>query len=181
MIDLVLGQEVNRRHENAPTHTVMASPVGELTLVRQAEDLVGLYYPHHRPAPSPARLGVRGTQGFEEFETQLSEYLAGARRHFDVPFRAIGHNHDQKVWSLVARVPYGETVTYGEVAREFDDGTTPQEIGAALARNPLCIVIPCHRVVGADGRLTGYAGGLWRKRLLLDLEQGVVGNVGRLF
>jgi methylated-DNA-[protein]-cysteine S-methyltransferase len=160
--------------------TAIASPWGDLTLVRRAEDLLGLYYARHRPAPSPVTLGVVGSDGFEAFEIQLAEYFAGARCHFSLRCRAIGNDHDLQVWALVSAIPYGETRTYGQMARALADGTTAQEIGAALARNPLCIVIPCHRVVGVDGKLTGYAGGLQRKRFLLDLEQGVAGFSGRL-
>ncbi len=171
MIGSLVEQGLKGLHENARSNVAIASPLGDLTLVRQSGNLVGLYYPRHRPAPSSPKLGVRTTEGFDEFETQLREYLAGARGRFELPFRAIGDDHDQKVWALVTGIPYGETVTYGQLACELEDGTTAQQIGAALARNPLCIVIPCHRVVGAGGRLTGYAGGLQRKRFLLDVEQ----------
>ena len=78
-------------------------------------------------------------------------------------------------------IPYGQTITYGELAAELADGSTPQEVGAAVGRNPLCIVIPCHRVVGKDGKLTGYAGGLDRKKSLLDLEEPAEVRAGRLF
>jgi methylated-DNA-[protein]-cysteine S-methyltransferase len=174
-------QGSKRRDVIAPSHTTIASPLGDLRLVRQSQDLVGLYYPRHRPAPRPASLGVRTAEGFYEFHAQLGEYLAGVRRHFDLTFRAIGRDQDQKVWGVVAGIPYGEMVTYGQIARELGEGTTAQEVGAALARNPLCIVIPCHRVIRADGQLAGYAGGLARKRFLLELEERVVGRPGRLF
>jgi methylated-DNA-[protein]-cysteine S-methyltransferase len=124
---------------------------------------------------------MRDAEGFDEFHAQINEYFAGVRRHFDLTYRAIGDDHDQKVWAHITEIPYGERVTYGQLARELKDGTTAQEVGASLARNPLCIVIPCHRVIRTDGQLAGYAGGLARKRLLLDLEERVVGRVGRLF
>jgi methylated-DNA-[protein]-cysteine S-methyltransferase len=82
---------------------------------------------------------------------------------------------------LVRRIPYGETITYGDLALQLGNGTNPQEVGAAVGRNPVCLLVPCHRVVGAGGKLTGYAGGLARKRFLLDLEAEVVGRPGRLF
>jgi methylated-DNA-[protein]-cysteine S-methyltransferase len=82
---------------------------------------------------------------------------------------------------LVRRIPYGQTATYGDLARLLGDSTTPQEIGAAVGKNPMCLLVPCHRVVGAGGKLTGYAGGLGRKRFLLDLEAEVVGRASRLF
>jgi methylated-DNA-[protein]-cysteine S-methyltransferase len=166
---------------DTPSHAVVPTVLGDLTLVRRAEELVGLYFHRHRPAPSRAQLGVRSRDGFAGFETQLSEYLAGARRDFDLPYRAIGDDQDRRVWALVAGIPYGEIVTYGQMARQLGDGTTAQGIGAALARNPLSIVIPCHRVIGAGGRLAGYTGGLGRKRFLLDLEQRLAPRFARLF
>lgn len=180
-MDALVDQGFDRLDEDGTAHVAVASALGELTVVRQSEDLVGLYYPGHRPAPPSGRLGTRGTGRPHEFERQLKQYLAGSRRHFDLPLRVIGTDHDRKVWALVADIPYGHMITYGQRARELGDGTTAQEVGAAVARNPLSIVIPCHRVVGADGRLVGYAGGLTRKRLLLDLEQGGAEKAGRLF
>jgi methylated-DNA-[protein]-cysteine S-methyltransferase len=92
-----------------------------------------------------------------------------------------GDAFDLRVWELVAGVPYGATVTYGELARQIGGDATPQTVGAAVGRNPLCIFVPCHRVVGRGGKLIGYAGGLVRKRALLDLEERVAGKTGRLF
>jgi methylated-DNA-[protein]-cysteine S-methyltransferase len=85
------------------------------------------------------------------------------------------------VWALIAQVPYGETATYGELATALGDGTSAKEVGTAVGRNPLSIVVPCHRIVGSTGQLTGYAGGLERKRFLLDLEHDVVAGPTRLF
>ena len=98
-----------------------------------------------------------------------------------MPVATNGDEHEERVWSLVRQIPYGETATYGDLARQLGDGTTPQEVGAAVGRNPVCLLVPCHRVVGAGGRLTGYAGGLVRKRFLLDLEAEVTGRATRLF
>jgi methylated-DNA-[protein]-cysteine S-methyltransferase len=166
----------------APSRTVVvASPLGDLTLVQESGKLVRLNLMRPRPAPTNSTLAPRYTGRGEAPVTELGEYFAGTRRRFTVPFRVIGSDFDRRVWSLAAAIPYGETTTYGALARRMDDGTTAQEVGAALGRNPLCVVIPCHRVVGAAGRLTGYAGGLHRKRFLLDLEQRVAGNPGRLF
>ncbi len=175
------GQLLVPLERNRAAHVAVASALGELTVVRQSEDLIGVFYPGHHPAPSPGTLGPPGTERFIDFERELSEYLAGARRRFDLRYRPIGTDHDRKVWAQVGDIPYGEVTTYGQLARELGDGTTAQEVGAAVARNPLSIVIPCHRVVGASGRLAGYTGGLKRKRFLLDLEQGFAGSSGRLF
>jgi methylated-DNA-[protein]-cysteine S-methyltransferase len=102
--------------------------------------------------------------------SQLGEYLDGDRSAFEVPLTVRGSEFDRRVWEWIAGIPYGETTTYGELARSLGAGTEPWDVGAAVGRNPLCIVIPCHRVVGATGRLTGYAGGLDRKRALLEIE-----------
>src|SRR5690349_16987357 len=109
------------------------------------------------------------------------EAVAGERRDFSLRVEAAGSAFQQRVWDRLARIPYGTTVTYGELAKELGDVVTAQEVGAAVGRNPVSIVIPCHRVVGANGALTGYAGGLRRKRALLDLEQDVASGPTRLF
>jgi methylated-DNA-[protein]-cysteine S-methyltransferase len=164
-----------------PAHKTMATPLGTLTLVRRGHVLVEVQFPGRRPALEPAKVGAAVEDGFDEFEAQLDEYFAGSRRRFDLPHAAMGAPEHQKIWGLVRDIPYGETTTYGRLAGELADGTNAQEVGAAVAQNPLCIVVPCHRVVGADGALTGYAGGLGRKRFLLDLERRVAGHPGRLF
>lgn len=105
-------------------------------------------------------------------EQQLTEYFAGERREFDLPLASDGTEFQRKVWSEVRRIPYGETASYGDIARRlgYEPGIS-RAVGAANGANPLPIVVPCHRVVGADGSLTGYAGGPDRKRILLELEQ----------
>jgi methylated-DNA-[protein]-cysteine S-methyltransferase len=163
------------------THTSVPSPLGDLTLVQRSGELLGLYFRHHRPAPANTVFGTASRYGFDEFVAQLDDYLTGVRQGFDAAFRVIGPPRDQRVWARVAEIPYGSTSTYGRIARELGDGTTAQEVGAALARNPLSLVIPCHRVIGANGALTGYAGGRHRKRFLLDLEQQGSDPATRLF
>jgi methylated-DNA-[protein]-cysteine S-methyltransferase len=166
------------------THTIIDSPLGELTLVSHDGALTGLYYPGHWYLPDPATFGARAESGFEEAEEQLAEYFAGERTAFELPTSTAGDAFQERVWELIARIPYGETTTYGELARELGDPAIARAVGGAVGRNPLSIVVPCHRVVGKDGKLTGYAGGLDRKRLLLDLEAptGVrVGSAARLF
>jgi len=153
------------------THTVAASPIGELTLVADGGCLTGVYFRHHWYRPDPAGFGVRAGAGFAEVYRQLGEYFAGERECFDLPVDARGDEFQRRVWELVGRIPYGETASYGELARRLGQGVLAKDVGAAVGRNPLCVIVPCHRVVGADGRLTGYAGGLARKRFLLDLEQ----------
>ncbi|MDT5274771.1 MAG: methylated-DNA-[protein]-cysteine S-methyltransferase [Mycobacterium sp.] len=155
----------------ATWHTVIGSALGELTLVRDAEGLRGLYFPHHWYRPDPATFGPRRDQGFDETTLQLTEYLAGARREFELALVARGDPLQIAVWRLIADIPYGATSSYGELAMQLGGGITAQQTGAAIGRNPLSIVVPCHRVVGRNGKLTGYAGGIARKSYLLDLER----------
>ncbi len=153
------------------THTTIDSPIGEITLVATDGKLNGLYFPHHWYRPDPATFGDRSDTGFEEVARQLAEYFAGDRTAFDLPTTAAGDRFQRRVWDLVDRIPYGQTRSYGDLARELGDPSLAQDVGAAVGRNPLCVIVPCHRVVGRDGELTGYAGGLARKRFLLELEQ----------
>lgn len=141
--------------------------------------MAGLYFPRHWPRPDRTAFGPRSDDGFEEVARQLGEYLGGSRRAFELPVTVKGTEFDRRVWELVAQVPYGETTTYGDLARALGTGTDPRDVGAAVGRNPLCIVIPCHRVVGSTGKLTGYAGGLDRKRTLLEIEHASGWRTGR--
>jgi len=151
-------------------HTNIDTPFGELTLVAENGNLSGVYFPGHWTRPDPMTFGVRSEHGFEDAEQQLAEYFAGDRTTFTVPTCVVGDAFQRRVWELIDRVPYGRTTTYAEIARELGNPTLARRVGGAVAHNPLSIVVPCHRVVGTDGKLTGYAGGLDRKRFLLDLE-----------
>ncbi len=152
------------------SHTIIDSAIGPLTLVGEDGVLTGLYFPGHWTRPDRGLFGVRDARGFDEAARQLDEYLAGERTAFDLATRAEGEPFPRRVWELLHRIPYGETTTYGELARELGDPALARAVGAAVGANPLSIVCPCHRVLGKDGRLTGYAGGLERKRHLLELE-----------
>ena len=151
-------------------HTVVPTSMGALTLVRDAQAMRGLYYPHHWYLPKQPAFGPRSDDGFDDVIRQLREYLDGQRRDFDLSLDPGGDTVQQRVWTQVRKIAYGETTTYGDLARHLGDAVTPQQVGAAVGRNPLCILIPCHRVVGRGGQLTGYAGGIDRKRRLLQLE-----------
>jgi len=151
-------------------HTTMPSTLGQLTLVRDAEALRGLYFPHHWYLPDAATFGPSSDEGFAEAVTQIGQYLGGTRREFELPFAPVGDDFQRRVWGQVQQIPYGATVTYGELTTGMGGEVTAQQIGAAVGRNPLCILIPCHRVVSRGGKLTGYAGGIGRKRYLLELE-----------
>jgi methylated-DNA-[protein]-cysteine S-methyltransferase len=166
-------------------HAVIDSPLGELTLVADDNALIGVYFRHHWYRPSVDTFGPRVDAGLDivlaDARAQLDEFLAGDRIQFDVPTRTHGDDLQRRIWDRLTAIPYGETVTYGELADELANGTTAQQVGAAVGRNPLSIVIPCHRVVGKDGKLTGYAGGLERKKFLLDLEEPAEVRAARLF
>lgn len=158
-------------------HQQMPSPLGPLTLVADAQErLCGLYLPDHRDVPSAARGNCRHGGIFELAAGQLDEYFAGERTAFELPFATNGSPLQEQVWSALLRVPYASSTTYGRIAAELGLGPgAARAVGAANARNPLSIIIPCHRVLGASGALTGYAGGLAAKRYLLDLESHAAG------
>jgi len=162
-------------------HTTVGSPIGELTLAADGGALTGLYFPRHWYRPDPAVLGRRDDEGFGPARQQLAEYFAGDRDRFDLPLDARGDDFQRRVWTLIEAIPYGQTVTYGGLAGELGGPVLAKDVGAAVGRNPLSIIVPCHRVVGKDGRLTGYAGGLARKRFLLDLEAPAADRLARLF
>ena len=152
------------------THTVVPSPIGPLTVVREGGELVRLAMspPAHL---DPDELGGRSDEGFGDVVRQLREYFAGERTTFDLPLRPHGSAFELAVWDQLTRIPYGETRSYGYVAKAVGEPGGAQAVGAANGRNPLAVVVPCHRVIGADGALVGFGGGLPRKRFLLDLEQ----------
>jgi methylated-DNA-[protein]-cysteine S-methyltransferase len=162
-------------------HTLVDSPVGALTLVADDEVLIGVYFRSHWYKPDPATFGPRVDDGLAQAKRQLAEYFAGQRRSFDLAVDARGDDFQRRVWDLLNQIPYGQTSTYGELARRLGDPTLAREVGAAVGRNPLCVIVPCHRVVGTNGALTGYAGGLKRKKFLLDLEEPAEVRSARLF
>lgn len=166
-------------------HAVIDSALGELTLVASGDALAGVYFRHHWHPPTADTLGLRVEAAADELlasaADQLGEYLVGSRTQFDLPLAVVGDLRRQRVWDLLSGVAYGQTKTYGELAAELGDGTTAYEVGQVVGRNPLSIVVPCHRIVGKDGSLTGYAGGLKRKRFLLELEEPEPVVAGRLF
>lgn len=155
-------------------HTVVDSPIGPLTLVGDHRGITGLYFPHHWTKPDRARFGPRADPAadplFGDAIAQLAEYFAGRRRTFDLPLVADGSGTEREIWRLLDEIPYGHTTTYGALAQQMETPVAPIEVGKMVGRNPLSILVACHRVVGANGRLTGYAGGLDRKRHLLELE-----------
>ena len=157
------------------TYTVIDSPLGALTLTAEDGVLSGVYMENR-----PSDPGLRQDDGFDEAIRQFDEYFAGERTTFDLPTLASGNKLQSGVWQALSEIPYGETRSYGQIAEQLGLRHIVRAVGAAIGQNPLLVVVPCHRVIGADGNLTGYAGGLERKRQLLDLENPAL-VAGRLF
>jgi methylated-DNA-[protein]-cysteine S-methyltransferase len=157
--------------------TEMESPIGLLRLCGTDKGLSGLFMVNHRHGPEPGE--EQGWQRddalFVTAREQLADYFAGRRKDFDLAIDrdALGGTAFQRrVWLELENIPYGETISYAELARRIGNPAAVRAVGLANGRNPLSIIVPCHRVIGADGTLTGYGGGLERKRWLLDLERG---------
>ena len=156
-------------------HRTIDSPVGPLTLVVDDEGaLVALLMDaqRHGPEETGLDLGEPDPDAAQEAVDQLAEYFAGSRSTFEVPLAPRGTAFQRRVWAALCDIPYGSTETYGELAARIGSPRSVRAVGGATGRNPIGIIVPCHRLVGAGGALTGYAGGLDRKRWLLDLESG---------
>lgn len=182
-------------------HAYASTSLGELLLVADdgagpvgdtgagagtgTDALIGVYFEGHWYPPTAEEIGERVDPAEDALlartARQLREYLAGERREFDLPLRTSSDATSQRVWQRLRQIPYGETTTYGAIALELGNRNLAQRVGQAVGHNPISIIIPCHRVLGADGSLTGFAGGLDRKRALLDLEEPEPSSVGRLF
>lgn len=158
-------------------YTTMDSPVGELTLFGDGAALSGVLTPAKdgkvRVVPQD---WVADRKSFTEAEQQLEAYFAGGLREFDLPLAPVGTEWQLKVWAALTTIPFGETASYGQLAEELGRPTASRAVGMANGRNPISIIVPCHRVIGANGSLTGYAGGLDRKEFLLGLESRVAGT-----
>ncbi|MER6330885.1 methylated-DNA--[protein]-cysteine S-methyltransferase [Streptomyces sp. NPDC014983] len=155
-------------------HTVTDSPYGPLTLVAEDGALCGLYMTDQRHRPPEEDFGVRDDSPpcFAAAQEQLDAYFAGELREFTLELGLRGTPFQRSVWDQLTRIPYGETRTYGQLADALGNPGASRAVGLANGRNPVGIIVPCHRVVGSDGSLTGYGGGLERKRRLLDFERG---------
>ena len=151
--------------------TTVSSPIGPMLLTADDGGLTGLYmevraHGPHRPDPG----WVRDDAAFDDVTRQLAEYFAGERTGFDVELNPSGTPFQLQVWAALRTIPYGEVRTYGQIAQQVGQPGAARAVGLANGRNPISIIVPCHRVIGTSGALTGYGGGLERKRHLLDLE-----------
>ncbi|KAA0930693.1 MULTISPECIES: methylated-DNA--[protein]-cysteine S-methyltransferase [Streptomyces] len=153
-------------------HTVIDSPYGPLTLVATDGVLSGLYMTDQRHRPPEETFGDPDDTPFAAVTEELGAYFAGELKEFSVPLHLHGTPFQRSVWAELRRIPYGETRTYGQLADALGNPKASRAVGLANGRNPLGIIVPCHRVVGANGGLTGYGGGLPRKQRLLDFERG---------
>ena len=154
-------------------YTELESPIGRVFVEADGEAVTGLYLPGHKGwVGGPADGSRRSDQSLKNVRTQLAEYFAGERQEFDVPLKSTGTPFQERVWRALLEIPYGTTISYAELARRVGQPTASRAVGAANGRNPISILVPCHRVVGANGQLTGYGGGLEAKRWLLEWEAG---------
>ncbi|MGJ6980974.1 methylated-DNA--[protein]-cysteine S-methyltransferase [Aestuariimicrobium soli] len=174
-------------------HARFDTPVGELTATLawdesgdgRATALTGLYFENHTYPPGSDLMGApiaADTPGvLEQLRAELREYFDGRRTRFTVPLETHGDDFSERVWAILREIPHGTTTTYGTIAERLGSKGLAQRVGQAVGHNPISILIPCHRVVGADGSLTGFAGGIDRKRFLLELEEPDDAPVVRLF
>jgi methylated-DNA-[protein]-cysteine S-methyltransferase len=151
-------------------YTYYDSPLGDLLLIGDDGGLSGLYMQTTRYPVRVSRDWTRADDGFVEVREQLTEYFAGTRREFDLRLNARGSRFQKQVWDALVEIPYGETASYGQIALRVGVPDGARAVGLANGQNPISIIVPCHRVIGADGSLTGYGGGLPAKQFLLSLE-----------
>ena len=156
---------------------MLASPLGELTLLSDGAALTGLYMPSSKGSPvHDDSTWRRDAAPLQPVIEQLAEYFAGDRRDFDLALAPAGTPFQRRVWDALREIPYGQTRSYRDIAERIGSPKAVRAVGLANGRNPISVVVPCHRVVGANGSLTGYGGGLHNKQLLLDLEQRTAGQ-----
>jgi methylated-DNA-[protein]-cysteine S-methyltransferase len=157
------------------------SPIGELLLTGDGNSVTGIWMPSYRSEWKRTKALERDDAALGSTRAQLTEYFAGERSGFDLPLAPEGTSFQRKVWNALCEIPYGETISYGELARRIGQPTAARAVGLANGSNPLPIVVPCHRVIGADGSLTGFGGGIERKRWLLAHERRFVKTSEDLF
>jgi methylated-DNA-[protein]-cysteine S-methyltransferase len=166
-------------------HATAHTRLGAVLLVARGAALAGVFFPHHWHPPAADAIGpavaLADDAVLREAATQLDAFLAGERTAFTLTTATAGDAFCERVWALLAEIPYGATTTYGALAQRLGDRALARRVGQAVGRNPIAIVVPCHRVVGHDGSLTGYAGGLERKQRLLELEDPTRTLAGTLF
>jgi methylated-DNA-[protein]-cysteine S-methyltransferase len=151
-------------------YTIIDSPLGALLLARDELGITDLLLPTGRHKAEPAPEWIRDDAAFDDVRTQLGEYFAGTRTQFDLPLNMIGSAFQRRVWTALREIPCGETTSYGALAASIGAPGAARAVGLANGQNPVSIIVPCHRVIGANGSLTGYGGGLPAKQWLLSHE-----------
>ena len=166
-------------------HAYIDTELGGMLLVAHDNVLTGAYFEGQKYPPAADAIGdvvsIEEDRLLSQAASEMRAYFAGERRSFEVSIAPQGDEFSKRVWQILLRIPYGETVTYGAIADELGSKGLSQRVGQSVGHNPLSVIVPCHRVLGADGALTGYAGGLDRKRALLALEEPDAAEAGRLF
>lgn len=152
-------------------YTIINTALGEILLARNEHGISHISFQDGKSAITPHKHWQRDDSAFADATTQLDTYFAGELQDFDLPLAPEGTPFQQSVWQKLQTIPYGQTATYGELATELGNPNASRAVGAANGQNPIPIVIPCHRVIGANGKLTGFRGGLHLKEALLSLEQ----------
>jgi methylated-DNA-[protein]-cysteine S-methyltransferase len=155
-------------------YTTMDSPIGELLLLGDGDALHGLHMQAGRHPLAINPRWQRDDEAFADARRQLEEYFAGERSSFDIKLHLDGTAFQRTVWHALTEIPYGETISYGELAKRIGRPDRARAVGTANGQNPIAVIVPCHRVIGANGKLVGYGGGLDNKRRLLELEQGLL-------
>jgi methylated-DNA-[protein]-cysteine S-methyltransferase len=146
-------------------------PLGRMFIRGDEQFVTGLFMPRYKGWRGPDASWRQSDASFVAAREQLAEYFAGERQQFDVPLKLVGTAFQLRVWQELVRIPFGTTISYAQLAQRLGKPTASRAVGHANGRNPISIIVPCHRVIGADGKLTGYAGGVDKKRWLLALER----------
>jgi methylated-DNA-[protein]-cysteine S-methyltransferase len=154
-------------------YDMIDSPIGQLLVTADDDGLTGIYMENHKGGPAVASDWRRDPSKFREVSEQLRAYFAGELTEFNVPLNLRGTQFQKAVWTQLQTIPFGHTATYGDLAKTLGAPNASRAVGSAVGRNPVSIVVPCHRVLGAGGAITGYAGGVTRKRTLLELESAL--------
>ncbi|HEY3219229.1 MAG TPA: methylated-DNA--[protein]-cysteine S-methyltransferase [Gemmatimonadales bacterium] len=160
------------------TFTRLTTTLGELVLTASDTAITGVYFPTSRRGAAPTHRGdwhldngqAPASAILARAREQLTEYFAGTRKTFELPLEALGSAFEHRVWNMLRTIPYGATTSYGELAKRLGDPSQARAVGTANGKNPIPIIVPCHRVIGSNGDLTGFGGGLERKRWLLEHE-----------
>jgi methylated-DNA-[protein]-cysteine S-methyltransferase len=160
---------------NKTLYQIIDSPIGPLTVLSDGSSLIGLYMNVYRHGPSVKDDWVAGSEDpvIQVAGNQLGEFFAGTRMEFDLPLNAKGTEFQRQCWNLLSAIPYGETWSYGEMAKRLGSPEASRAVGAANGQNPISIVVPCHRVIGSNGKLVGFGGGIPRKAALLAFERAM--------